>query len=352
MDPARLKILSLAVAMPERHFDNDGFLGALDHLQTRRGVPESNRRSLAKRIRSLFGKAGTRERFVHYPPQPGYAAALLRDAATRALAQSGVKPDELDLVIYCSVARGWLEPSSAAGAQAMLGAANASCFDVLEACAGWMRAVEVADSLLRAGRYRNAIILGVEAGLQDALVPADPGAEYRDEHLAGFTLGEAATAMVVEASPARPPEIVLKSDGSALDICMLPLAAIGAFTTPGATPPEAGRFLSHAVRLFTRVGQELYGVMKQRLARQGHEEFDLFILHAASDRAGEVMRRALGIPAAKWLSTHADFGNNVSMSMPVALDHAYRTGRAKHGDRVCFLVGSAGITYGFGVLTV
>lgn len=346
-----MKILSLAAAKPDQRFDNDGFLRALDHLQTRTGVPEERRRSLARRVRSLFGKAGTRERHVHYPPQPGYAAALLRQAATRALAESGLQAGEVDLVIYCSVARGWLEPSSAAAAQAMIGAGNASCFDVLEACAGWMRAVEVADSLFRAGRYRNAIILGVEAGLQDALVPPDPTVEYGEEHLAGFTLGEAATAMVVSASDAPAPEIVLKSDGSALDACMLPLPAIAAFTGPGQAP-EPGRFLSHAVRLFTRVGQELYGVMKQRLAQRGHAEFDLFILHAASDRAGEVLRRALGIPAAKWLCTHADFGNNVAMSMPVALDHAYRTGRAKRGDRVCFLVGSAGITYGYGVLTV
>ena len=40
------------------------------------------------------------------------------------------------------------------------------------------------------------------------------------------------------------------------------------------------------------------------------------------------------------------------MSMPVALDHALATGRAKKGDRVCFLVGSAGISYGYGILTV
>ncbi len=338
--------------MPGRHFDNDGFLAELDRHQARTGVPEDRRRALGKRLRKLFGRAGTRERFLHYPPEPGYAAALLQDAARRALAESGLGADQVELVIYCSVARGWLEPSSAAAAQEMIGARRASCFDVLEACAGWMRAVEVADSLLRTGRYRNAIILGVEAGLQDSLLPPDSETDFGDEHLAGFTLGEAATAMVVEADITPPPEIVLRSDGSLLNVCMLPLPAVAAFTPAGEAAPEPGRFLSHAERLFTRVGQELYGVMKERLARHGPDEFDLFILHAASDRAGEVMRRALGIPVAKWLCTHAEFGNNVSMSMPVALDHAFRSGRARHGDRVCFLVGSAGITYGYGVLTV
>lgn len=347
-----MRLLSLAAVTPPERLDNDSFLSRLAERTAADGMGGAEQAVLERRVRRLFDRAGTRERHLLYPPKPGYAAELLRQAATQALARAGRRAEEVELILYCSVARGWLEPSSAAGAQALIGARNASCFDVLEACAGWMRAVEVADSLLRAGRYRNALILGVEAGMQETILPRSADAEVEEHHLAGFTLGEAATAMLVEADDAPPPEIVLRSDGDEVQTCLIPLPGVGAFLPPGADPPPAGRFVSHAERLFTRVITELVGLVRPQLPRLRQEEVRLFILHAASSRAGEVVRRALGIPAEQWLCPHAEFGNTVAMSMPVALDVARRTGRAAAGDKVCFLVGSAGITYGYGVLTV
>jgi hypothetical protein len=104
-----------------------------------------------------------------------------------------------------------------------------------------MRAVEVADSLLRAGRYRNALILGVEAGMQETILPRSADAEVEEHHLAGFTLGEAATAMLVEADDAPPPEIVLRSDGDEVQTCLIPLPGVGAFLPAGADPPPAAQ---------------------------------------------------------------------------------------------------------------
>lgn len=345
-----MHIRSLAVSRPSRRFTNEELLAQLDATMQAEGFSPKERVALAARLRRLFTRAGSETRALAYPPPPGHAAALLAEAAATALARAGLRADALDLIVYCSVARGWLEPSSAAGAQALIGAGNASCFDVLEACAGWMRAVEVTSALLASGRYRTAMILGVEAGMLNALLPR-PGQPIGEEHLAGFTLGEAASAMVVTAG-GEAPEIVLRSDGSQLETCMIPLGGIGAFLPAGRVAPEPGRFLSHAETLFTRVITALVEVMRPRLARLAPGEVELFIPHAASQRAGEVVRRALGIARPAWLCGHASFGNTVAMSMPVALDHAYATGRAKPGARACFLVASAGITYGYGMLTV
>lgn len=347
-----MRLLSLAVATPPERINNDIFFSGLAERTAADGMGGAERAELERRLRRLFDRAGTRERHLLYPPKPGYAADLLRQAATEALARAGRRAEEVELILYCAVARGWLEPSSAAGAQALIGARNASCFDVLEACAGWMRAVEVADSLLRAGRYRNALILGVEAGMQEMILPRGADAEVEEHHLAGFTLGEAATAMLVEADGAAPPEIVLRSDGGELQTCLMPLPGVAAFLPAGADPPPAGRLVSHAERLFTRVITELFRLVRPQLPRLRQEGVRLFIPHAASSRAGEVARRALGIPAEEWLCPHAEFGNTAAMSMPVALDQARRSGRLATGDKACFLVGSAGITYGYGVLTV
>jgi 3-oxoacyl-[acyl-carrier-protein] synthase-3 len=90
---------------------------------------------------------------------------------------------------------------------------------------------------------------------------------------------------------------------------------------------------------------------RKRLACPDAGSIDLFIPHAASDSAAEAGRRAVGIPPEKFFCGHADFGNTVSMAMPTALAHALKAGRARRGERICFLVASSGITYGYGIMT-
>ena len=69
---------------------------------------------------------------------------LVVEASRRALATAGVGPKDLDFVIFGGVTRGFLVPSSASAVQHALGASGASCFDVLDACASWLRALQTA----------------------------------------------------------------------------------------------------------------------------------------------------------------------------------------------------------------
>lgn len=339
-----LRIVSLAVAKPPHHVDNDTMLAV---LADQMGAPEGE---LIEQVRTTFEKCGSRARYLTLP-EPGYALDLVREAAGAALREAGRSAAEVDLVIYCSVARGWLEPSMAAAVQDAIGARNASCFDVLEACAGWMRALEVADALIAGGRYRNALVLGVEAGMHDYLVAPELLDRIEPEQLAGFTIGEMATATLVERDPAGEFDCRIRSLGEHFDLCMIALPNAAAFLPDdGRAPPPAGRFLSRSDKLFARVIAEMVDMARPRIAEIGMGRIDLFIPHGASTRAGHVVRRALGIPAEKWLCGHEEFGNTVSMSMPTALHHGIATGRVKRGDRVFFLIGSAGISVGNGVI--
>lgn len=346
-----MRLVSLAAVTPPHGHDNEGFLDVVAGWLAEAGAEPAERARVVARTRHLFERAGSRHRYVHPSPERGYAIELLRQAVEQALKDAARRPQDIDLLIYCSVARGWIEPSTAAAVQAAIGAVNASCFDVLEACAGWMRAIELADALMSTGRYRNALVVGVEAGMRDVAVPRGRTAEMRDEHLAAFTVGEAASAMLLEPDPMLPLEINLRSDGRHHDACLIPLPMIDAFLAGDSMLPEPGRFLSHSDRLFSATIAALTALMRERLARADADSIDLFIPHAASESAAEAGRRAVGIPRAKFFCGHADFGNTVSMAMPTALHHALRSGRAKRGDRICFLVASAGITYGYGIMT-
>jgi 3-oxoacyl-[acyl-carrier-protein] synthase III len=346
-----MRIVSLAAVQPSNDFDNSGYLDLIDRNLAETGMADGERSHAIERLARIYDKAGSSHRRMEPTPHRGHSMDLLRHAALQALAEASRMPEDVDLIIYCSVARGWMEPSSAAAAQAAIGAVNASCFDVLEACAGWMRAVEIADALMRSGRYGNALIVGVEAGMREVAIPRAGGFHLHDEHLAAFTIGESATAMLVEHDEAPPPEIDIRSDGRLHEVCMIPLPMAESFLLSEGPSPDPIRFVSHSERLFPAVMTPLIPLMRKRLAAPDAASIALFIPHAASGKASEAVRKALGIPAEKFLCGHARFGNTVSMAMPTVLDFARRSGRIKPGDRVCFLVASAGISYGYGILT-
>jgi 3-oxoacyl-(acyl-carrier-protein) synthase III len=327
-------------------------LGVVARRAQAAGMSAAEQDDLRNRIGRMFDRAGSRQRFINAELRRGSAIDMVKRAGTEAIAAAGKRPEDIDLIIYCSVSRGWLEPSTAAAVQAALGATNASCFDVVEACAGWMRAVEVAVSLMAGGRYANALVVGVEDGLQDIIMPVVKGTRIADENLAGFTVGSAATATLLEPDDTQPVEIEIRSKGTLHDICMLPLASAAAFLPDdGRELPVADMFLSHSEPLFSNAIQLMVEAARPRLATLDMETVALFIPHAASTKAAEVLRKLLRVPEEKWLCPHGEFGNTVAMAMPVALDFAIRTGRVKRGDRIFFVVAGAGISYGYGLVT-
>jgi 3-oxoacyl-[acyl-carrier-protein] synthase III len=336
-----LKLAALAVATPPHHLDNDNLLAILGRMSLGDDAVED--------VRDTFRRCGSERRFLDLPHR-GYALDLVRRACAEALARADVPARDVDLLIYCSVARGWLEPSTAAAVQAAIGASAASCFDVAEACAGWVRALELADALLRTGKYRTALVVGVEAGMQRYVLPPERVESVAPEHRAGYTIGEAATATVLTAD-GEPFHSELRSVGELFDVCMIPLANADAFFPDDTRSlPTVDRFTSLSERLFTRVISELVEMMRERIRRPPLDDVALFVPHGASARASEVVRRALDVSTATWFCGHHHFGNAVDMAMPAALARAIELGRLRRGQRVCFLVGSAGISVGFGSL--
>ncbi|TMJ30768.1 MAG: hypothetical protein E6G96_08345, partial [Alphaproteobacteria bacterium] len=158
-------IASITYVTPQDRFDNDAAIAMLADRYFKDADQNGKQTALAK-VRDVLKRCGSGERYLDLDGARGRAMMLIERAARSALAESDVSASAIDLIIYYGVARGWLEPSTAAAIQHVIGATRASCFDVLEACAGWARALEVADGLMRTGRYRTALLLGVEAGME------------------------------------------------------------------------------------------------------------------------------------------------------------------------------------------
>jgi 3-oxoacyl-[acyl-carrier-protein] synthase III len=343
-----VRIAAIAHAVPGRETTNAEVV-ALVREQSRPRIGSERANSVGDLVARFLDAAGTDIRYRLADDEKAIDVVLR--ASRDALAEAGVAPGDVDLVLYTGVARGWMEPATATVIQAELGLERATSFDVLDACAGWLRALHVAQSHLRSGDYRVVLVVNCECGLYRDYVDFafdDVGAV--DHRLASFTVGEAATATVLTADAADDALFLFRTFPQHYRLCMLPLPAQPHFES---APPDAryvpGRLFSLSRPLLaagTRRLVELWEEASQLRARP----HDIVFGHNPSEPACALVARRLGVED-RYFATHRAYGNTVSAALPLGMSVARSAGRLRRGDRVLLAVGSAGITVGFASLT-
>jgi 3-oxoacyl-[acyl-carrier-protein] synthase III len=344
-----VKFLAIEHSFPTREVTNE----EVQQRVRESSAPHLSRSELATvegLVEACFTSSGTTVRHHRAPGETPSALAV--DAGRRALAAADLDPSDIDLLLYAGIGRGVLEPASATTFQDLLGLRRASAFDVLEACASWVRALQVADAFLRTGRYRNVMIVNAEFGAADVY-------RYELRSLAEFahwhptvTLGEAATATIVTAQPPGDDDADdgfdadFRTHGEARDLCFVPLPGFEAYfakNPPAAGGPRPLQFVSFGLSLMEFGTRKLIEHYREE---PRFEEFkaDLVFGHSASDGASRHVVAQCGIDAAKYRFHHARHANTVAAAVPVSMSEALRDGELADGDRVLLLVASAGIT--------
>jgi 3-oxoacyl-[acyl-carrier-protein] synthase III len=280
------------------------------------------------------------------------AIDVMLRAGRAALADAGLAPRDVDLVIYSGVARGWIEPAMATAVQAELGLDRATGFDVLDACAGWLRSLSVARGQLHAGDQRAALLINCECGLYRSYADFtfdDPRAV--DHRLAIFTIGEAATATVVTADdPDDDAMFVFRTFPQHYQLCVLPLDAQADFEAATPDPRRVpNRLFSLSRTLLTAGTRRLVEVWNEVPALR-ERPHDVVFGHNPSEPSCTLVARRLGV-ADRYFPTHREYGNTVSAALPLGMSVARDAGRLRRGQRVLLAVGSAGITVGFASFT-
>ena len=339
-----MQILAVKHSLPSQVVSNEDVINRIiassrEHLDT------ASLAAVQLGVEDFLEGAGTKVRYTLAPGERAHE--VLFAAVTKALSAANTDPNDLDFIIYTGVGRGWLEPSMACAVQSAISAPRAACFDVQEACASWLRAMQIADGFFRAGFFQLGLIVNCECAYANLCPWEIRSLEDLRCSLAAFTIGEAATATVVRADNNAKVHFVTRSFGEHWHLCMIPLesaashapSALSAIGRPNFFYAESEKLILANLRLLLShyKGDPLLC----------ETEHDIYFSHAASERAGSIFRREAGIPGARWYCTHARFGNTVSASIPIALSCAIEEGRLKRGDRAMAIVGSAGISIGF-----
>jgi 3-oxoacyl-[acyl-carrier-protein] synthase-3 len=273
---------------------------------------------------------------------------LALQASLRALESSGVKKEELDMVILATLSPDHEFPGTACFLQAKLGVPGIPALDVRQQCSGFIYGLSIADQFIRAGKLKKILLVGAEThskGLDKSTRGRDVSVLFGD--------GAGAVVLGAEEGPFDPrnSQILsthLHADGRfarELWIEEPGMEAPGDQLTPerllhfGHYPKMNGKTVfMHASKKMPEALMEALEANSVRL-----DEVDLFVFHQANLRINEMVAKQLGIAESKVFNTIQRFGNTTAASIPIGLYEAQKAGRLKPG----MLVASAAFGSGF-----
>lgn len=264
-------------------------------------------------------------------------------AARWAIKNANINPLDIQMVLVATVTPDTFFPSTACYVQKGIGAKHASAMDISAACAGFLYGLDLADGLIRSGRYDTILVVGGE--IFNKIV------DWSDRGTC-VLFGDGAGAAVVQATD-EPKGILasyIGSDGDYADIDLLGIPAGGSRmpVTQKAIDQKLDKIQMNGREVF-KLGVRLMPEAAQRVLRQANvniEDIDLLIPHQANLRIIEAVGDRLGVPREKVYINVDKYGNTSAATVIIALDEAIREGRAKPGDLLLLVTFGAGLTWG------
>ena len=341
-----MRILSVRHALPAKQVTNSDILQKI-RLANSGHMSASELSLLEGRVEQLLESAGTTVRYVLENEQQAVTIAL--DATREALHTAGLASSEVDFLIYAGVGRACIEPAMANVLQSGLALRNATCFDVLDGCTSWLRALQVAAGYLRSNMYTTGVIVNCECAFGRYIDYRVRCLEDLESQFATFTIGEAATATVIGAAKTDDFYFNFKNFGEHYGLCMIPLENSPEFLGAKQPTREPMRLFSLSRQLLTTAADRIVEIFNADPRFCG--PFDVCFGHAASRRAEEGVLKRLGIPLRIYCGTHATHGNTVSAAVPLAMSIALQDGRLRRGYRVLVITAAGGIAVGLARFT-
>ena len=280
----------------------------------------------------IADRTGIRAR--HFADDGVNASDLALHASRAALEAAGRSAADIDLIIVATSTPDMVFPSTACILQHKLGVGGCAAFDLQAVCSGFVYALTVADSMIRAGAARCALVVGSEVFSRIL--------DFNDRTTC-VLFGDGAGAVVLEAS--SEPGILateLHADGRHVGILCVPGTVSGGSVLGDPLLKMDGQ------AVFKLAVNVLDSAARAVLAKAGRTEDDLdwLIPHQANIRIMHSTARKLKVPLEKLVVTVDEHGNTSAASVPLALDVAVRSGRVKRGDTVMLEGVGGGFTWG------
>jgi 3-oxoacyl-[acyl-carrier-protein] synthase-3 len=288
----------------------------------------------------ILQRTGIRERHI---VDAGVATSDLgKEAAVHALANAGLTPDDIGVIVVGTVTPDMFFPSTACLIQHKIGAHRAWGFDLSAACSAFTYALTTASQLVATGAHDHALVVG--ADVMSSII------DYQDRSTC-VLFGDGAGAVVVSAAK--------EGDGAILDfeheidggggpaLCM---------PAGGSLKPASRDTVEQRLHYVKQDGQAVFRfavrkteeIARRLLERNGLTpgDLDLFVSHQANRRIIQSASERLGLAPEKVIINIERFGNTTAATIPLALNDAVCAGRLKKGHLVLLASVGAGFTVG------
>ncbi len=282
----------------------------------------------------IAARTGIRQRHVFPKGEAGRAYELGGKAALAALSRAHCSPQDVDGIICATFSPDYFFPSTACKIQQFIGNTRACAFDVSAACAGFVYALSIADSMIVSGQCTRMLVIGAEVTSRTV--------DWTDRSTC-ILFGDGAGAMLLEAREDGDRGILatyLKSNGALGDILYLPAVGDQRYMKM-----NGNEVYKHAVRL---MGDATEQCLKK--AGLSMSDIDLLIPHQANIRIIEAMAKHMNLSGEKVVTNLELYGNTSSASIPLALKDAWDDGRITDGTVAVFTALGGGLAWGSAVV--
>jgi len=289
-------------------------------------------------------RTGIKER--HYAADGQGASDLAKEAATIALADAGLEPNDIDFIIYATLSPDHNFPGDGCFLQEKLGITNnCGALDVRNQCSGFIYGLSIGDQFIKSGMYKTILLIGSEVHSTGM----DFSNRGRDT---AVIFGDGAGAVILQASD-EPDKGVLKTVlhaegkyGKKLWVeypasCENPRLTHESLDDGGIFPYMNGKYVfKHAITRMPEAVMEAIEGTEYTL-----DDFDLVIPHQANLRINDMVADQMKIPREKFFNNIQKYGNTTAATIPICLTEAKAEGRIKDGDLVCLTAFGAGFTW-------
>jgi len=285
-------------------------------------------------------RTGIRERRIAAPAENTSDMGV--KAAQAALSNANLTAADIDLLIVATITPDYPMPAAACIIQQKLGLrTDVACFDINAACSGFIYALDTACAMLTSGRYRHALIIGVEK--LSAIM------DWQDRTTC-VLFGDGAGAAVIGLSD-RPGVGLLGTKlgayGESVDLLWI--------THGGSSQPTTVESIAANGHCLKMKGREVFKLAVRAMDEAARDileqqqlqadQIALVIPHQANLRIIEAISQYLELPMDRFMVNVDRYGNTSAASIPIALDEARRAGRVKPGDLMLLVAFGAGLTY-------